>query len=122
MHYRPETASLELLLVGYYDERSNLLFAGKARQGLNPKIRKDLLKLLKPLTTSKCPFTNLPTGKTGHWGEGVTAEDMANYAWVKPQLVAEIKFTEWTSGNVLRHAEYVALRDDKVPTEVAKET
>jgi bifunctional non-homologous end joining protein LigD len=40
---------------------------------------------------------------------------------VKPQLVAEIKFTEWTSGNVLRHAEYAGLRDDKDPSEVVKE-
>jgi bifunctional non-homologous end joining protein LigD len=119
--YRPEAASLDLILVGYYDEKTNLLFAGKVRQGLNPKIRKDLLKILKPLTTAKCPFINLPTGKTGHWGEGVTAEDMANYIWVKPQLVAEIKFTEWTSGNVLRHAEYAGLRDDKEPLEVIKE-
>ncbi|HSU56707.1 MAG TPA: non-homologous end-joining DNA ligase [Candidatus Dormibacteraeota bacterium] len=118
--YRPEAETLELLLVGYY-EKGKLLFAGKARQGLNPKIRKDLLDMLKPLATRTCPFTNLPTGKKGHWGEGVTAEDMANYVWVHPELVAEIKFTEWTTGNVLRHAEFAGLRDDKVPTDVVRE-
>jgi bifunctional non-homologous end joining protein LigD len=118
--YRPEAASLELILVGYY-ENGSLLFAGKVRQALNPRKRKDLLNIMKPLAISKCPFTNLPSSRTGHWGEGVTAEDMKNYIWVKPKLVAEIKFTEWTSAGVLRHAEFVGLRDDKAPGEVTKE-
>ncbi len=82
----------------------------------------DLLRALKPLAAAKCPFTNLPTGRTGHWGEGVNAEDMANYVWVKPELVAEIKFTEWTTGGVLRHAEFAGLRDDKAPEEVVLES
>jgi hypothetical protein len=39
-----------------------------------------------------------------HWGEGVTAEDMQNYIWLKPEIVAEIKFTEWTTGSTPRPA------------------
>jgi hypothetical protein len=50
--YRPEGASLELILVGYY-EKGSFLFAGKVRQALNPRTRKDLLNILKPLATSK---------------------------------------------------------------------
>ena len=118
--YRPAGGSLELLLVGFY-EKGSLLFAGKARQGLNPGNRRQLLKVLKPLATGKCPFTNLPTGRRGHWGEGVAAEDMENYIWVKPRVVAGVKFTEWTSGGVLRHAEFAGLRDDKPPDEVVRE-
>jgi len=107
---------LELLLVGYY-EKKKLLFAGKVRQGLNPGIRRKLLTILKPLSTELCPFANLPSSGTGHWGEGVTAEDMKDYLWLKPEIVAEIKFTEWTTGSVLRHPEFVDLRDDKSPQE-----
>ncbi len=105
-----------MILVGYYRE-GELLFAGKAQQGLNPRKRLDLLRALKPLAVEKCPFVNLPTGRTGHWGEGVSAEDI-NYVWVVPKLVAEIRLTEWTSGGVLRHAEFAGLRDDKAPEEV----
>jgi bifunctional non-homologous end joining protein LigD len=76
---------------------------------------------LKPLATPNCPFANLPSAKTGHWGEGVTAEDMKNYVWLKPEIVAEIKFTEWTTGSVQRHPEFIDLRDDKSPKEVIRE-
>lgn len=117
--YRPEGATLELILVGYY-ENNKLLFAGKVRNGLNPGTRRKLLTILKPLSTVRCPFANLPSSSTGHWGEGVTAEDMKDYIWLKPGIVAEIKFTEWTTGNVLRHPEFVDLRDDKQPREVLR--
>jgi bifunctional non-homologous end joining protein LigD len=70
---------------------------------------------------SKCAFANLPSSRSGHWGEGVTAEEMSDYTWLRPEIVAEIKFTEWTQGGVLRHAEFAALRDDKDPKEAVKE-
>jgi ATP-dependent DNA ligase len=90
-----------------------LLFAGKVHQGLNPANRRALLKLLQPLATKKCPFANLPTvaGRQAHWGEGVTAEEMSDYTWLRPEIEAEIKFVEWTAGAVLRHAEFVAARE-----------
>src|ERR1044071_5047018 len=119
--YWPEGNTLELILVGYY-EKNKLLFAGKVRQGLNPGTRRKLLTILKPLSTNRCPFANLPTSSTGHWGEGVTAEDMQYYIWLKPKIVCEIKFTEWTTGSVLRHPEFIDLRDDKSPEEVTRES
>jgi bifunctional non-homologous end joining protein LigD len=88
-----------------------LLFAAKVQQGLNPANRRALLKLLQPLSTPKCPFANLPTSSggrppgPGHWGEGVTADEMSDYTWLRPEIEAEIKFAEWTQGGVLRHAE-----------------
>ncbi len=118
--YRPLGRSLELLLVGVYD-KGKFVFSGKVRGGLNPGIRAGLIKLLTPLIVSACPFTNLPNSKKGHWGEGVTAEDMKEYIWVKPQIVAEVKFTEWTHGDVLRHPEFVAFREDKDPLHVIRE-
>jgi ATP-dependent DNA ligase len=92
-------------------QNPKLLFAAKVHQGLNPANRRALLKLLQPLATKQCPFANLPTvaGRKAHWGEGVTAEEMADYTWLRPEIEAEIKFAEWTTAGVLRHAEFVAL-------------
>ena len=118
--YRLDEQRLELLLVGYFEGKT-LSFAAKVHQGLNPANRRALLKTLQPFAVQKCLFANLPTSKSGHWGEGVTAEEMNDYVWLKPKVVAEIKFAEWTTGGVLRHAEFVALRDDKVPKDVVRE-
>jgi bifunctional non-homologous end joining protein LigD len=107
--YRLDGKRLDLLLVGYF-EGNKLLFAGKVHQGLNPANRRALLKLLQPLAVRKCPFANLPTSASGHWGEGVTAEEMRAYVWLRPEIEAEIKFAEWTTGRVLRHAEFVTVK------------
>ena len=65
---------------------------------------------------------NLPntTGRS-RWGEGVTAEDMQTLRWVKPAVVVEVAFTEWTRGGNLRHAAFVGLRDDKPGRAVRRE-
>jgi bifunctional non-homologous end joining protein LigD len=52
----------------------------------------------------------------------ITAEEMGDYVWLRPETVAEIKFAEWTHGDVLRHAEFVALREDKDPIEAIRTT
>jgi bifunctional non-homologous end joining protein LigD len=119
--YKPALKGIESLIVGYY-ESGKLVCAGNVRQGLNPRNRIELAALLKPLTMATCPFANLPTAKTGHWGEGITAEKMKDLRWVKPKLVAQVAFTEWTQGLQLRHATYKGLRDDKKARDVRKET
>jgi len=118
--FRMDGKRLELLAVGYF-EKGKLLFAGKVHQGLNPANRVALLKILTPFRIEKCAFINLPTSRSGHWGEGVSPEEMGDYIWVRPEIVSEIKFAEWTAGDVLRHAEFAGLRDDKDPNEVARE-
>jgi len=66
------------------------------------------MTLLKPLETDECPFTSTPkTNERPHW--------------VRPELVAQIKFTEWTADAKLRHPVYLGLRDDKKATEVRRE-
>ena len=67
--------SIDVLLVGYY-EGKELRFAAKVRGGLIPHLRRSLLHVLKPLGTSRCPFSNLPDADTSRWGGGVTAEEM----------------------------------------------
>jgi len=44
--------------------------------------------------------------------KALTAEEMSDYTWLRPEIEAEIKFAEWTAGGVLRHAEFVSLRQD----------
>ena len=111
---------LESLVIGYYDG-GQLLCAGKVRQGLNPRNRRELAELLQPLKKDACPFANLPSAKKSRWGEGITAEQMNEIQWVEPKLVAQVSFTEWTSGGNLRHGTFKGLRDDKSPRDVVRE-
>ena len=75
-----------------------------------------------PLLTDKCPFANLPSSKKSHFGEGVTAEDMKKLKWLTPKLVAQVRFAEWTSYGLLRHATFLGLRDDKNAREVRRQS
>ena len=70
---------------------------------------------------SECPFANLPEKHAGRWGQGLTAEKMAECRWLKPVLVGQFEFVEWTPDHHLRHAKFVSLRDDKKPSEVRRE-
>jgi len=118
--FRPEGAVVDALVVGYYDGR-RFLAAGKVRAGLDGRLRRELFERLAPLALDRCPFVNLPSARIGRWGEGIAAEDMGTFTWVKPLVVAEISFTEWTGGGSLRHASFVALRSDKKPIDVHRE-
>jgi bifunctional non-homologous end joining protein LigD len=118
--YNPDGESFSSLLVGYH-ANGQLMFAGKVRQGLNPSLRRALLKGFKALVSDRCPFVNLPLSKSGHFGEGISKEDMEGLQWLEPQLVAQVSFTEWTSSGLLRHASFLGLRGDKDPEEVVME-
>jgi bifunctional non-homologous end joining protein LigD len=118
--YKPDAGSFQSILVGYYDAKK-LIFAGKVRQGFNPTGRARLLKELKPLRAGGCPFANLPSSRKSHFGEGITVEEMAELCWLKPKLVAQVSFTEWTNYGLLRHATFEGLRDDKDSKEIIRE-
>lgn len=95
------------LLLGYYD--TNVLqYAGKVGTGFNEATLKTLYKELKKIQTKECPFNHIPQEKNVHW--------------VKPIIVAEIGFTEWTKSNKLRHPRFQGLRRDKKAKDVAKES
>ena len=120
--YKPAGATFDSILVGYYD-RNDLRFAGKVRAGFTPHLRAEVFARLVPLKTNRCPLVNSPNseGRT-HWGEGTTAEQMAELQWVKPRVVVEVSFTEWTGGGNLRHAAFVAVREDKPAGDVRRES
>jgi len=95
------------LLLGVY-EGDQLVYVGHTGTGFNERELARLMKLLEPLETKICPFANVPkSNERPHW--------------VRPALVAQIKFTEWTADAKLRHPVYLGLRDDKKPTDVRRE-
>jgi bifunctional non-homologous end joining protein LigD len=118
--YKPENRHFQSIVVGYYEDKK-LRFGGRVRAGFTAAQRAALFELLRPMKIEKCPFADLPTGKTGHWGEGVTEEDMKVLKWVKPTLVAEVAFTEWTRDGHLRHSRFVGMRTDKDARSVVRE-
>jgi bifunctional non-homologous end joining protein LigD len=69
----------------------------------------------------ECPFANLPEKKAGRWGVGLTATKMEGCRWLKPLLVGQVEFVEWTEDGHLRHSRFMGLRDDKKPKDVRRE-
>ena len=118
--YIPGTHGVDAIVVGYY-RRADLIYVARVRNGFVPASRRQLFGKLKSLLTAQCPFANLPETHKGRWGEGLTAADMQKCAWVRPELVAQIEFLEWTESDHLRHAKFAGLREDKNPRSVIKE-
>jgi DNA ligase D-like protein (predicted ligase) len=118
--YRPDGASIDALLVGYY-EGKELKFAGKVRAGMVAHTRRELVQKLKGLQVTECPFVNLPDSDTGRWGSGVTADQMREMVWTRPKLVVQVRFVEWTAEGRLRHAAFLGARTDKAARVVHRE-
>jgi len=98
------------LLLGVYEPDGTLRYSGKVGTGFNDATLKTLHKRLAALETDKPAFSNPPRGyeaKGAHW--------------VKPELVAEVEFTEWTNDGTLRHPSFQGLREDKKPRDVVRE-
>jgi bifunctional non-homologous end joining protein LigD len=95
------------LVLGVY-ENGKLVYAGQAGSGFTQKTLKETWDKLRPLITDKCPFsakpkTNMPA------------------TWLKPKLICEVKFQEWTQDHVMRVPIFMGLRIDKKVIEVKKE-
>lgn len=118
--YKPGPNGFDYLLVGYYEGR-DLIFIAKIRNGFTPALRREVARNFGSLKTLQCPFANLPEPANARRGEAITAEVMKKVRWLRPKLVAQIEYTEWTTGNHLRHARFVALRDDKQASAVVRE-
>ncbi len=119
--YRPGPHGIDALLVGFHDGKA-LRFAGKVRAGFTPHVRRDLFAALAPLHRAACPFIDLPNSRTSHWGGGVTAEQMAEMQWVRPAVVVQVRFVEWTADQHLRHAAFLGLRRDVRAASVRRES
>ena len=108
------------LLIGVY-EGKKLNFCARVGTGFDHKALAALHAQMQKLRVDKCPFDNLPVPRNSRWGGGVTASDMKACTWVKPQLVCEVEFTEWTGDASLRHPAFLGLREDKKPHDVHRE-
>lgn len=118
--YIPAAHYFDSLLVGYY-RGNQLMFVAKIRNGFVPRLRREIFERFKGLETQDYPFANLPERKSARRGIALTAEAMKECRWLKPKLVAQIEFAEWTESDHLRHSKFVALRDDKSPRAVTRE-
>lgn len=104
---RKSRAYFGALVLAVY-EKNKLIFVGHSGSGFTQKSLRELYKLMQPLTTERCPFAQLPP-----LNEAVT--------WIKPKLVAQIKFAEWTRDGIMRQPIFLGLRDDKEPSDVHRE-
>jgi bifunctional non-homologous end joining protein LigD len=102
------------LLVGYY-EGNKLLFAGKVGTGYDQKRLQNLHRAFAERIQPDCPFANLPEKL------GMTRSQMRRCTWLKPDLVCQVRFSEWTRDDHLRQPAFVGLREDKEPREVTRE-
>lgn len=108
------TGRIGALLVGYHDragDRGPLRFAGRVGTGFTDAELRRLEGRLAPLATEECPFDPPPP----------RAELRRGPRWVRPELVAELAFGEWTTDGRLRHPSYLGLRDDKAAADVTRD-
>ena len=109
------------LLVGFY-EAGKLKFAGKVGTGFNAKLLRLLYQQFQPLRRTDCPFSNLPEKQGGRWSQNITPAEMRRCTWIDPQLICQVRFTEWTRDGKLRHPVFVGMREDKAAKEVVRES
>jgi bifunctional non-homologous end joining protein LigD len=108
------------LLVGVYDGKK-LRFAGRVGTGFSEKLLSTLFSKLDKIRIDKCPFYNLPAIGRSRWDQGLTAAEMRRCHWVKPTMVCQVKFTEWTRDERLRQPVFLGIREDKNAKEVVRE-
>lgn len=108
------------ILIGYY-EKGKLLYAGKVGTGFDHATLADLHSRFLRRRREACPFANLPMERRPRFGRGMTAAEMRKVTWLRPELVAQIRFAEWTNDGVLRQPVFLGLRKDKAATDVRRE-
>jgi bifunctional non-homologous end joining protein LigD len=114
-----ERKHMGALLVGVY-ENGKLKFAGRVGTGFSEKLLKALSLELNKIAVKSCPFYNLPATGRG-LDPGLTYAEMKRCIWVKPSMVCEVKFTEWTRDDRLRQPVFLGIREDKNANEVVRE-
>jgi bifunctional non-homologous end joining protein LigD len=98
------------LLIGYHDSQGRLVYAGRVGTGFDDSKLRNMLKTMQALAIDKSP-TDVPPPR----------REIRRAHWIKPKLVAEIRFTGWTRDNVLRHPVFIALRSDKPASQIVRE-
>jgi len=99
-------STFDAVVVGHVVD-GTLVYVARTRSGFTPALRAELLRKMKPLEVSECPFCNLPEKRPGRWGEGPTADKMKECRWLRPELTGRFEFLEWTEDMHLRHSRFV---------------
>jgi ATP-dependent DNA ligase len=118
--YFPGPLGFDSIILGYYNGE-DLMYVARTRNGFVPASRRQVFSKLKHLMIPTCPFVNLPDTRKSRFGEELNVEKMKKAVWLKPEMVAQIEFLEWTEGDRLRHSKFVGLREDKKAKDVVKE-
>jgi bifunctional non-homologous end joining protein LigD len=108
------------ILVGHY-QRGKLIYAGKVGTGFDGRGLQALHAQFERLAAKSCPFANLPLDHRSRFGSGMTRAVMRTVTWLRPQMVAQIKFAEWTEEGLLRQPVFLGLRTDKPARQVRRE-
>ena len=108
------------ILVGYF-HGGDLHYAGKVGTGYDRRRLEELHALFLRRQTSKCPFSDLPRLQRPRFGTGMTETEMRKVTWLKSDLVAQIRFAEWTEDGLLRQPVFLGLRKDKPARAVVRE-
>jgi bifunctional non-homologous end joining protein LigD len=95
------------LLLGIYNERGQLIYTGNVGTGFSAQRLRTLYQTLRELETDTCPFA-----------AGVQRLSLRGVHWVRPELVADVEYSEWTRDGALRHPVFRGLREDRSPTEI----
>jgi len=108
------------LLIGVHQGK-RLLFTAKVGTGFNHALLRALHARFQKLLQAECPFDNLPETKTSRYGQTITASVMKTCHWLKPVLVCQVRFAEWTRDGSLRQPVFLGLREDKDVADVVRE-
>jgi len=105
--YIPGPNGVDQLVVGVRRD-GKLLFVESVKNGFVPTTRRQVRDAIEPLRISECPFSNLPEKKRAH---AMDREKMRKVRWVKPTMLCEVAFNEWTRNLHLRHSRFLRLRE-----------
>lgn len=105
------------MLLAYYDRNGRLIYAGRVGTGMDNAELERLWGQLQPLATDKMPL-DIPPPRSTRFGSLLV---LSRVHWVRPQLVAEVRFLTWTDDNLLRQVVYEGLRQDKPAKQVRRE-
>ncbi len=108
------------LIVGF-QKKTGLTYASKVGTGFSDQLLRSLHEQFAKIARKECPFVNLPEKRAGKYGQTITATGMRHCHWVAPTMVCQVKFSEWTRDDHLRHPVFLGLREDKSAVDVVHE-
>jgi bifunctional non-homologous end joining protein LigD len=105
------------LLLGYYTPDGKLIYAGRAGTGMPVAELERIWRRLRPLAVDQMPLAESPP-RSSRFGSPLV---LSRVHWVRPEMVVEVSYVEWTPDGLLRHVVYLGEREDKPAIEVRRD-